>query len=88
MSVGRCELIMEELNISQTPPSGSSQAGVIRKGRISLYGPSTTNNLIKDRSHHFRLNFFSRLFHLGGRQFFVSKKQFHKRLQLVGAEWL
>ena len=67
MSAGRRELIMGELNTSQTPPSGSSQAGVIRKGRISLYGPSTTNNLIKDRSHHFRLNFFSRLFHLGGR---------------------
>lgn len=44
MSVGSRELIMGELNVSRIPPSGSSQTGVIRKGRISTYGPSTTNN--------------------------------------------
>lgn len=44
VSVGSCELITGELNISQALPSGSSQIGVKRKGRISMYGPSTTNN--------------------------------------------
>ena len=44
MSVGSCELITGELNISQALPSRSSQIGVKKKGRISMYGPSTTNN--------------------------------------------